>query len=187
VNKACREYYVWGQIKAEDGGLLKVALYNDDSLRITSGPLSSASVEIVLLHGDFNADGQDYWSADKFGNYILCPLSEELGGDCVLTLVDGEASLSCACFQKTSSFARTGKFTMGVKMKTTLEERVQEGITQPFLVQVRQDEGTFSPPFLALLLLHQDSIICQRQTRNWYGLILDIKALASSFNNIQKP
>jgi hypothetical protein len=102
VNKACREYYIWGQIKAEDGGLLKVALYNEDSLRITSGPLSSASVEIVLLHGDFNADGQDYWSPEEFGNYILSPLSVEeppaLSGDCVLTLVDGEASLSSASF-----------------------------------------------------------------------------------------
>jgi hypothetical protein len=64
VNKACKEYYIWGKIKAEDGGLLKVALYNEDSLRITSGPLSSASVEIILLHGDFNADGQDYWSPE---------------------------------------------------------------------------------------------------------------------------
>lgn len=146
VNKVCREYYTREQIKAEDGDLLKVALYSEDNLRITSGPLSSASVEIVLLHGDFNADGQDYWSSEEFSEQTLCSQSGKeptaLGGDRVLIMTDGEASLGNLAFQKTSFFARTGKFTMGVTMKLALEVTVKEGITKPFLVQSRKGEGT---------------------------------------------
>jgi hypothetical protein len=151
VNKVCRDYYTREQIKAEDGDFLKVALYNDDNIRITSGPLSSASVEIVLLHGDFSVDGDEYWTSEEFNNCILCPESggepPALGGDLFLSLADGEANLGNVTFQKISIFARTGKFKMGVKIKIALAERVKEGITEPFLVRSHQGEGTSFFPF----------------------------------------
>ncbi|XP_037416284.1 uncharacterized protein LOC119278984 isoform X2 [Triticum dicoccoides] len=149
VNRVCNEYYTWEQIKSEDGNLLKVALYDENNLVVTSGPLSAASVEIVLLHGDFSADGQDYWPSEEFRACLVHPQSVKeppaLGGDGVLALTDGEADISNMYFRTSSFHARTGMFKMGLEIKNAREESVQEGITRPFLVRVCQGEESSCP------------------------------------------
>ncbi|XP_048565524.1 uncharacterized protein LOC125545570 isoform X3 [Triticum urartu] len=144
VNRVCNDYYTQEQIKSGDGSLLKVALYDENNRVVTSGPLSSASVEVVLLHGDFNVEGQDYWTSEEFSACLVHSQSLEeppaLGGDRVLALTDGEAALGNVSFQISSFHARTGKFKMGVEIKNVREESVQQGITSPFLVRVRQGE-----------------------------------------------
>lgn len=149
MNKVCEAYYTGDQIKADDGNLLKVCLFDENSTKITSGPLSSASVEVVPLHGDFNVDGQDYWTSEEFNRSVVClcpPPGEEassvLGGDRILVLAGGEACLSDAFFQKTSFCARTGKFKMGVMLASAQDERVQEGISEPFRVVDNLVKGT---------------------------------------------
>ena len=136
------EYFPRAIIKSEDGNLLKIALYDENNLGVTSGPLSAASVEIVLLHGDFNAEGQDYWTSEEFSACLVHSQSLEeppaLGGDRVLALTDGEAALGNVSFQISSFHARTRKFKMGVEIKNVRDESVQEGITSPFFVRVRQ-------------------------------------------------
>jgi len=136
VNKVCEGYHIMDPIKADDGSLLKVALF-DGNRKITNGPLSSASVQIIVLHGDFNDHGQDYWTSEEFNCYEVCPqpgeeASSVLGGDCVLVLFDGEACLGDAFFQMTSYCARTGKFKMGVRLTSAQEERIQEGVSEAF-------------------------------------------------------
>ncbi|EMS57146.1 hypothetical protein TRIUR3_28375 [Triticum urartu] len=147
VNRVCNDYYTQEQIKSGDGSLLKVALYDENNRVVTSGPLSSASVEVVLLHGDFNVEGQDYWTSEEFSACLVHSQSLEeppaLGGDRVLALTDGEAALGNVSFQISSFHARTGKFKMGVEIKNVREESVQQGITSPFLVRVRQGEVLF--------------------------------------------
>ena len=149
VNKVCETYYTREQIKAHDGNQLKVALFDENNTRITSGPLSSASVEVVALHGDLSVDGdQDYWTWDEFSRGIVCPRPGKegsvLGGDLILVLDDGEACLADAFFQVTSFVARTGKFKMGVKMLASgpQDERIQEGISEAFWVKDRHCAGT---------------------------------------------
>ncbi|KAJ1276947.1 hypothetical protein BS78_05G255700 [Paspalum vaginatum] len=128
-------------IKADDGNHLKVALFDENNAKVTFGPLSSASVEIVVLHGDFNNHDLDYWTREEFSRSVVCPHpgkeASVLGGDCILVLVDGEACLSDAFFHKTSFCARTGKFKMGVMLASAQYERIQEGISEPFLVKHR--------------------------------------------------
>jgi hypothetical protein len=147
VNRVCNDYYTCEQIKSDDGTFLKVALYDENNLVVTSGPLSSACVEVVLLHGDFNSEGQDYWTSEEFSTCLVHPQSAKepstLGGDRILALNDGEADLGNVNFQTSSFHARTGKFKMGVVITNNVrEESVQEGITRPFLVRVRLGEGT---------------------------------------------
>ncbi|XP_039777975.1 uncharacterized protein LOC120645239 isoform X2 [Panicum virgatum] len=153
VNKVCETYYTREQIKAYDGNHLKVALFDENNTRITYGPLSSASVEVVALHGDFSVDGdQDYWTWDEFSRGIVCPRPGKegsvLGGDLILALDDGEACLADAFFQVTSFVARTGKFKMGVKMLASgrQDERIQEGISEAFWVKDRR-VGDLPPGF----------------------------------------
>ncbi|KAM0887665.1 hypothetical protein ACQ4PT_028871 [Festuca glaucescens] len=145
VNRVCNDYYTCEQIKSDDGTFLKVALYDENNLVVTSGPLSSACVEVVLLHGDFNSEGQDYWTSEEFSTCLVHPQSAKessaLGGDRILALNDGEANLGNVNFQTSSFHARTGKFKMGVVLtRNVREESVQEGITRPFLVRVRLGE-----------------------------------------------
>ena len=133
-------------IKADDGSHLKVALFDENNEKITFGPMSSASVEVVALHGDFNVNGQDYWTSEEFSHCVVCPHHRKeasiLGGDRILVLAEGEACLGNAFFQVTSFLARTGKFKMGVVLASVQEERIQEGISEPLLVKDRQLEGT---------------------------------------------
>ncbi|CAO2150117.1 unnamed protein product [Urochloa humidicola] len=141
VNKVSEAYYTWEQIKSYDGKLLKVALFDENNTRITSGPLSSASVEVVALHGDFDVHGQDYWTPEEFSRCVVCPRpgkeASVLGGDRSLVLADGEACLGETFFQRTSFCARTGMFKLGVMLASAQAERIQEGISKPFLVNDR--------------------------------------------------
>ncbi|KAL6908138.1 hypothetical protein ACP4OV_002308 [Aristida adscensionis] len=145
VNKVCEAYYIREQIEANDGNPLKVALFDENDRKITSGPLSSASVEVLVLHGDFNADGQDYWTSEDFISCVVCPRTGKseavLEGDHNLILAGGEACLGDAFFKVTSFHARTGRFIMGVMMATAQEERIQEGISEPFQVSERPWQG----------------------------------------------
>jgi hypothetical protein len=153
----CKAYYTRDQIKADDGSLVKVVLFDENNTKITSGPLSSASVEVVALHGDFNVDGQDYWTSEEFNRSVVCPPPGEkassvsvLGGDRILVLADGEACLGGAFFQRTSICARTGMFKMGVMLANVQDERVQEAISEPFRVMDNRVKGTLFYLFFIL-------------------------------------
>jgi len=150
----CETYYTREQIKAYDGNLLKVALFDENNTRITSGPLSSAFVEVVALHGDLSVDGdQDYWTWDEFSFGIVCPQPGKegsvLGGDLILVLDDGEACIADAFFKIPSFVARNGKFKMGVKMLASgpQDERIQEGISEAFWVKDRRVGGIYYTSF----------------------------------------
>jgi hypothetical protein len=162
VNRVCNIYYTNEQIKSEDGTFLRVALYDENNLVVTSGPLSSARVEVLLFHGDFNADDQDMEEfialpdMDGYSSNIedYLPTPPAMRGDFVLALTDGEADLGNVNFHTTSFYARTGKFKMGVTMR---EESVQKGITCPFLVRVRVGGGTI---FFIIIFLFEHDLSC---------------------------
>ncbi|KAL6653680.1 hypothetical protein ACP70R_008604 [Stipagrostis hirtigluma subsp. patula] len=146
VNKVCEAYYTMERIKADDGNLLKVALFDENNTKITTGPLSSASLKVVVLHGDFNADGQDCWTSEDFSRCVVCPQPGKaeavLGGGRILILADGEACLHDAFFKITSFDARTGRFKMGVRLAGAQDVRIQEGISEPFRVIERPCKRT---------------------------------------------
>jgi hypothetical protein len=152
VNKVCEEYYTWDQITADDGNLLKVALFDENNTMITSGPLSSASVEVVVLHGDFNIAGQDSCTSEEFASSVVCPRPENpasvLGGDLTLVLAHGGACLGDVFFQIASICARTEQFKLGVRLASSQEERIREGMSESFLVKDRPFAGTSFNLFL---------------------------------------
>ncbi|KAF7033919.1 hypothetical protein CFC21_044986 [Triticum aestivum] len=182
VNKVCDDYYTRENIKSEDGNLLKVALYDENNRVVTSGPLSSVSVEVVLLHGDFSAEGHEYWTSEEFSACLVHPqsvmsIAPALGGHRVLALTCGEADLDNINFRTSSFHARSGKFVMGIEIRNVREESVQEGITNAFLVRVRQGEVTGTgeemaePPFGLTLQTATTSDATKRKP--WPDRILD--------------
>ena len=157
VNKVCEGYHIMDPIKADDGNPLKVALF-DGNRKITNGPLSSAPVKIVALHGDFNDHSQDYFTSEEFNSCEVCAqpgeeASSVLGGDCILVLSDGEACLGDVFFQMTSYCARTGKFKMGARLASAQEERIQEAVSESFWVKDRHYAGTYCK--LELFYMHK--------------------------------
>ncbi|CAL4906104.1 unnamed protein product [Urochloa decumbens] len=104
----------------------------------------SAKIRVVVLDGDFNRLNQECWTLEEFSNSIVRPrdrVGAVLTGDLELSLTNGEAYLHGATFIDNSKFVRSGKFRLGVMVIDNVGERVQEGITEPFIVKERRGEG----------------------------------------------
>jgi hypothetical protein len=126
----------------------------------------SAKIKVVVLDGDFNRHSQECWTPEEFSNSIVRPrdkVGAVLTGDLELSLVNGEAYLRGATFIDNSKFVRSGKFRLGVMVIDDLSERVQEGITEPFIVKDRRGES--NPESLLPSELHFRKFI------NRFGLI----------------
>ncbi|KAM0921801.1 hypothetical protein ACQ4PT_006716 [Festuca glaucescens] len=149
--------YTMIKLEAKDGSALRVAivenLENDQSSIVRFGYLSSARVEVVVLHGNFNAKNEESWTPEEFNKHIVWGREKSaklLNGDLTLKLSGGEAFLESANFTDNSSFTSTKKFRLGLRLVNASGERVLEGITEPFRVKERRVEGfeKHYPPLL---------------------------------------
>uniref|UniRef100_A0A0D9Y030 Calmodulin-binding protein n=1 Tax=Leersia perrieri TaxID=77586 RepID=A0A0D9Y030_9ORYZ len=149
--------YTLMKLEAKDGPALKVAIverFENNQMRIVRfGHLSSAKVEVVVLHGNFNAKNEEQWTPEDFSKHIVCGREKSaqlLTGNLILKLNGGEAFLENATFTDNSSFTSTKKFRLGLRLNNSSEDRVLEGITEPFRVKERRVEGfeKHYPPML---------------------------------------
>lgn len=149
--------YTMMKLEAKDGSALKVAIVenldNDQTRIVRFGHLSSVRVEVVVLHGNFNAKSEECWTPEEFDKHIVCGREKSaklLNGDLTLKLSGGEAFLDNANFTDNSSFTSTKKFRLGLRLVNASGERVLEGITEPFRVKERRVEGfeKHYPPLL---------------------------------------
>ncbi|PNT62573.1 hypothetical protein BRADI_4g05360v3 [Brachypodium distachyon] len=149
--------YTMMKLEAKDGSALKVALVekleNDQTRIVRSGHLCSVRVEVVVLHGNFNAKNEECWTPEEFSKHIVWGREKSrklLTGDLTLKLSEGVASLENANFTDNSSFTSTKKFRLGLRLVNPSGERVLEGITDPFRVKERRVEGfeKHYPPLL---------------------------------------
>ena len=136
------------RLEPDDGTAIKVAiverLENNWTNIIRFGPLSSARVEVVALHGNFNAKGEECWSLEEFNKHIVTSREKSaqlLTGNLTLKLNGGEALLENAIFTDNSSFTSTKMFRLGLRLVNPSGERVLEGVTKPFRVKERRVEG----------------------------------------------
>ncbi|KAG8048900.1 hypothetical protein GUJ93_ZPchr0009g1082 [Zizania palustris] len=140
--------YTMLKLEAKDGQALKVAIFerleNNQMDIVKFGHLSSAKVEVVVLHGNFNAKNEEHWTPEDFTKHIVCgreKSAELLTGNLTLKLNGGEASLESAIFTDNSSFTSTKKFRLGLRLVNDSGDRVLEGVTEPFRVKERRVEG----------------------------------------------
>uniref|UniRef100_A0ACD5YDF8 Uncharacterized protein n=1 Tax=Avena sativa TaxID=4498 RepID=A0ACD5YDF8_AVESA len=144
-NGLSKEVFTKKGICAANGDPLKIHLEENNQQGNSSRRFLSAKIKIVVLDGDFNRDGEDYWTSEDFRRHIVRPRDKAgvvLTGDLELSLKNGEADLRDATFIDNSKFMRSGKFRLGVMIVDELGERVQEGITEPFTVKDRRGEGS---------------------------------------------
>jgi len=138
------EIFTKRDVRAVDGGQIRVNMIVNNQQDNNCSRLLSSNVKIVVLDGDFNADNREGWTPDEFDDHIVRPrdkVGAVLTGKLDVKLKDGEACLHDITFIDNSSFTRSRKFRLGVKLLDDLGERVQEGVTEPFTVQDRRGEG----------------------------------------------
>ncbi|KAF8660956.1 hypothetical protein HU200_057337 [Digitaria exilis] len=149
--------YTMTKLESEDGAAIKVAIVerheNNRTSIVRFGALSSARVEVVALHGNFNSKNEESWSPEEFNKHIVSGREKNaqlLTGNLTLKLNGGEALLENTIFTDNSSFTSTKMFRLGLRLVNSSGERVLEGVTKPFRVKERRVEGfeKHYPPML---------------------------------------
>ncbi|KAK4437167.1 Calmodulin-binding protein 60 A [Sesamum alatum] len=111
---------------------------------VSSGPGSSAKVEIVVLEGDFDGDERDDWTLEEFKNNIVREREGKkplLTGDVIMTLKDGTGFIGDVLFTDNSSWTRSRKFRLGARLVDDIGGfRVREARSEPFVVRDHRGE-----------------------------------------------
>ncbi|EEC80652.1 hypothetical protein OsI_23046 [Oryza sativa Indica Group] len=135
--------YTKDKITADDGNAIKIAIYKDNQI-VRSGQLSSARIQILALHGNFNDHVPENWTEGQFDERIVKNTKGPvLGGVCQqVKLKNGEASLSDVYFDIPSGKTESGKLILAAKVhcsdRTGL--RIKEAVTNPVKVQVHRNK-----------------------------------------------
>nr|CAD1829755.1 unnamed protein product [Ananas comosus var. bracteatus] len=150
-NEICHPLHTCRNIKGKAGSDVVIALFDNDKKVVTSGPLSSIKVEIVVLNGDFNNDDRETWSEEEFNRRIALPRDNKgqlLKGERFIKLNNGIGSVGNIAFTDNSSSQKTKTFRLGVRYAQSAPngERIQEGITEPFRVKDRRVESSQKHP-----------------------------------------
>lgn len=149
--------FTGNRVEAENKQPLRIFLTDAASNQpITSGPLSSMKVELLVLDGDFNADERLEHTEKEFSESIVFEREGKrplLSGEVIIVLEKGVASVRDISFTDNSSWIRSRKFRLGARMSraSSIEERVQEAVSNPFLVKDHRGEvyKKHHPPALA--------------------------------------
>lgn len=118
-------------------------------------PTAPIKVEIVVLDGDFPPADRENWTTQEFNNNIVKERTGKrplLTGDLNITVRDGIAAVGDIEFTDNSSWIRSRKFRIGVKVAHGSFEgvRIREGMTEPFVVKDHRGElyKKHHPPML---------------------------------------
>lgn len=145
-NKLALPLFTGSKVEGEQGSAIHVVLQDSNSGQVvSSGPEASAKLEIVVLEGDFGADDEDNWPQDEFENAEVRERDGKrplLTGDLNVTLKDGVGTLGELTFTDNSSWIRSRKFRLGVKIASGFCEglRIREAKTEAFTVKDHRGE-----------------------------------------------
>ncbi|KAI9087507.1 hypothetical protein K1719_030377 [Acacia pycnantha] len=143
-NNICLPVFTGARIEGEDGSNLRVCLVDSEKGKVvSSGPESSAKVEIVVLEGDFE-DESDLWLSEDFKSNIVREREGKkalLMGDVVLQLKDGIGMVGEISFTDNSSWTRSRRFRLGVRAVDNFDGiRIREAKTESFIVRDHRGE-----------------------------------------------
>ncbi|XP_031102440.1 calmodulin-binding protein 60 D-like isoform X2 [Ipomoea triloba] len=133
---------------------VRIFLYDVYSkTRITSGPLASIKLCVVVVDGEFTRDGREDWTEVEFSNNIVNAREGRrplLAGDLVIQLRNGVGYLGDINFTDNSSWIRSRKFRLGVRVVSNSGSVVREGLSKAFAVKDHRGElyKKHYPPFL---------------------------------------
>ncbi|XP_073156282.1 calmodulin-binding protein 60 B-like isoform X2 [Henckelia pumila] len=134
------------KILSDDKSPVKVVLCDPTSQRIvTSGSISSSKVDLVVLDGEFNLDDHEDTMGQQFDRKTV---QNRVGkrplvtGDLIVQFHEGVGHIGDITFTDNSSWIRSGKFRLGVKLHAGSDRmRVRDGISNPFKVKDHRGES----------------------------------------------
>ncbi|OVA20938.1 Calmodulin binding protein-like [Macleaya cordata] len=132
-----------GKVEGEQGAAVSIVLVDQNSgLIVTSGPESSAKLDVVVLEGDFNNED---WTREKFESHVVKERKGKrplLTGDLQVTLKEGVGTLGDLTFTDNSSWIPCKKFRLGLTVASGDCESlcIREAKTDAFTVKDRRGE-----------------------------------------------
>lgn len=147
VNNLPATVFTGTRIEAEDESLIEIQLIDSrTNTRVTSGPLSSAKVSILVLNGDFHSDNREDWSEHEFISNIMREREGRrplITGDLTINLRQGLGCLSNITFTDNSSWIRSRRFRLGARIlqKVSIQARVKEAASGSFIVKEHRGGG----------------------------------------------
>ncbi|KAL1549760.1 calmodulin-binding protein 60 B-like [Salvia divinorum] len=133
---------------------VKISLYDPSCDKIVaSGPYSWMKVGVVVVKGDFNGEE---CSAKEFDRKVVQSRQGKgplLNGEATVALNNGVGYIDNLSFTDNSSWDRTGKFRLGLRLHSSSgsgEASVREGVSNAFKVKDQRGESykKHHPPWL---------------------------------------
>uniref|UniRef100_A0A5B7AKZ3 Calmodulin-binding protein 60 D n=1 Tax=Davidia involucrata TaxID=16924 RepID=A0A5B7AKZ3_DAVIN len=139
--------FTGSRIESEDSRPVRIIILDASSKKIiSSGPLSSIKIEIVVLDGDFGADDQEDWTEKEFNANVVREREGKrplVTGDLSITLRDGVGYIGDISFTDNSSWTRSRKFRLGARTVQSIstEVRIREARSEAFVVKDHRGES----------------------------------------------
>lgn len=143
--------FTGGKVEGEQGAAIHVVLIDTNTGNaVTSGPEAAAKLDVVVLEGDFNNEDDEDWTQEEFESHVVKEREGKrplLTGDLQVTLKEGVGTLGDLTFTDNSSWIRSRKFRLGLKIASGSFEsiRVREAKTEAFTVKDHRGECGFMP------------------------------------------
>lgn len=141
--------FTGGKVEGEQGASIHVVLLDPNTGNVVQvGSESVAKLNVVVLEGDFTDDPDDDWTKDHFESHEVKAREGKrplLTGDLQVSLKEGVGTLGDLSFSDNSSWIRSRKFRLGVKVAPGYCDaiRVREGKTEAFAVKDHRGECEF--------------------------------------------
>ncbi|XP_061990054.1 calmodulin-binding protein 60 B [Rosa rugosa] len=138
--------FTGGKVEGEQGASIHVVLLDMNTQRVvTSGPESSIKLDIVVLEGDFNNEDDEGWTEEEFESHVVKEREGKrplLTGELQVTLKEGVGTIGDLTFTDNSSWIRSRKFRLGLKVASGFCEgmRIREAKTDAFTVKDHRGE-----------------------------------------------
>uniref|UniRef100_A0A0E0F8G2 Calmodulin-binding protein n=1 Tax=Oryza meridionalis TaxID=40149 RepID=A0A0E0F8G2_9ORYZ len=136
--------YTNDKITSDDGTAIKIAIFRDNQI-VTAGQLSSARIEILVLHDKFYDAAPDKWTECDFDAHIVSSSKGAvLGGVLRVKLTNGKASLSDVFFNMPSSKTGSKKLILAARVLSSDKAglQIKEAVmNQPVEVQVNRNKS----------------------------------------------
>lgn len=157
LSKLSLPVFTGTRIEGGDCNTLKVALIDACTGKtVQNGMESSATVEIVVLEGDFDGNEGDNWTVEEFNSNIVKERQGKkplLNGNPLLNLEDGIGLVGDLSFTDNSSWTRSRKFRLGARVLDNCDDgdRVREAKSESFVVRDHRGElyKKHHPPYLS--------------------------------------
>ncbi|XP_019054271.1 PREDICTED: calmodulin-binding protein 60 C isoform X2 [Nelumbo nucifera] len=138
--------FTGGKVEGEQGTAVHVVLLDANTGHVvTTGPEASVKLDVVVLEGDFNNEDDDGWTQEDFESHVVKEREGKrplLTGDLQVTLKEGVGTLGELTFTDNSSWIRSRKFRLGLKVASGFCEgiRIREAKTDAFTVKDHRGE-----------------------------------------------